>query len=163
MGEHIEVGLTDGMSTIELGELGTWFEIPDLSPLWDLADERGTDVELPQTDGDRPYPRWRKAIDVALGFNLRGDLDIDNDPVDGLDTQRTQLWDHRQYLAENVCGRSDATDGSRPLTLYLPDDSTAVATCHIGRRLFFTASSPIELAGILHLTVVEGELTVEGS
>lgn len=163
MGEHIEVQTTDLMSTVELGELRSWLEIPDLSPLWDLADESGRDVQLPRQDVDQPYPRFRRGTSVSLGFNLRGDLDRSNAVVAGLIDARTQLWDHRQYLAANVCGRSSATDGTRGLTLVLPDDSTASAPVHIGRRLYLAARSPVELTGTLRLTVIAGELDEDGS
>lgn len=156
--EYIGVASTDGMSTITLGKLNTWFEIPDLSPLWDLADEFAVDADLPDSDALVPYARPRTGVDVSLGFNLRGDLTRANSALGTLTAARTQLWDHRQYLKANVCGRSAAATGTRTITLHLPDGSTATIAAHVGRRLYLVGSSPVELEGTLRLSIPAGEL-----
>lgn len=140
-----------------------WLLIPDLSPLWDLADEKGDDVGLLGVDGSRGFPRYRAATSASVPFFLFGEFDRDGDGVAGLDDQRTQLWDHVTYLAANVLGRSGDSDGARDIEVHVPGGDTIEGRGSIARRLTLTALSPSSLTGTFLFRLLDGELAVAGS
>ncbi len=157
--EYLEI---DSIALPSGGPRNAWILV-EVAPLWDLADEKGDDVDELGVDGSRGYPLLRTGTLYSVGFDLFGDWDRDGDYVSGIDAQRAQLWDHREYIKANIAGRSADSDGARDLVLHLPDGGTATGRGKIGRRLHLAPTSPISVNGTFQIKILEGELTEIGS
>lgn len=140
------------------GPANSWILLR-VESLWDLADEKGSDVDELGVDGSRGYGLLRTGTVHSVPFDLFGEYDRNGNRVAGVDAQRAQLWDHRQYLKANIAGRSASADGARALILHVPGGGTATGRGKFARRMHLAGPSPTSINGTFQIKILEGELT----
>lgn len=112
--------------------------VVDLRALWMTAAVRGRDRPAGAGPGVRPKKRHRTLTTHTLEFIITGFCDRSGVLVDcdsGLAAYRiavaTQLQENIDYLRTNVADPTEATDGTRPAVLTMPDASTRAADIHV--------------------------------
>lgn len=107
----------------ETGMHNVAWNILDVTPLWMPADQRGTNVILPQRSGTRAYRRRITQTEVALEMVICGVVDQHDipwsNPLEGL--RQNLLW-----LAENVVDPPPDGSATRVATLTSPDGLTTM-------------------------------------
>lgn len=136
------------------------WEITDLSPLWDAANQRGSDRLIPGADGVLPQPR-RKTITVkSLPMIIMGDRDQEGDYAG--EFARAQLRENVDYLIANVVDPPETSDGLRFAILHLPDGDEVSGHVHVS-GLQLGMLGPIGLRAILTVSMPDGRLVLNGS
>jgi hypothetical protein len=136
------------------------WEIPDLSPLLDNAQVRGSDRILPSVDGVLAYRRRPTATVVTLPLDVVGLVDWDGNTVAD---PFAQLNIHMDYLRTNLGFASATGDGTVPAILHRGSVDPMVGDVHF---LGFKGSRTMG-AGLLRttfdLSIPAGQLGVSGS
>lgn len=136
------------------------WEIEDLSPLWDIPDVRGGDLEVPYRRGVVPFRRISGAKRVDLPFVILGGFDPDGAPAtDG----REQLWLNRRELIRTVIRplQVGTVTGDRTIRYYAPDGTTISGPGKVIGGLRPQQLGPAGMRGSLSLSLSEGGLRGE--
>lgn len=134
---------------------GSWCAL-DLSELLEPADVRGESVLVPRLHGRSPRPLKRDEREASVPFLFSGAVDRDGveyeDHFSGLDTNRREFVD--QVVAPLETG-----DGTRPLTVTLPDATVLEADATVLGLSW--EHVPLAYArAVLSVRLPDGELTV---
>lgn len=112
---------------------GPAWDIPDLTPLWIEATQRGEDRLIPGAIGVLAYRRRLTVTEHSLAMVIIGDMDRTGNPVADA---WVGLQDNIEYLRANVVDPTNLTDGTRTGVLVMPSGATRTADVHVtGMRL----------------------------
>lgn len=138
-----------------IGLMTVAFTILDVRPLWNAADVRGEDLDIPGLAGRTPYPRIVDETKVTLEIAFSGFVNTAGtfygDPWVGLQTN----WD---YVKANCIGPSGSGDGTRAVVLTKPSGATVSANCHVETMKMTEMVGPIAKATI-PIVIPPGRLT----
>lgn len=157
--EYFEI---DGVAFYTRMPNAPWYAT-DLSPLWDGPDIRGGDLLLPGASGQRPRPRRPDLTKRNLPLVIVGDHDIDGNAYTSQADVREQLWENVSYLRGHVVDPLTTGDGTRYLTLFLPNGDMAGGRVTVYSPLNLTARGPAALDAILSVSLPDGALELIGS
>lgn len=97
--------------------------LTDLSSLWELPNQRGANVIIPETPGRYPNPRRADETDYALPFVISGVVD----EADVLASdENAQLRDNMAYLEQYVLSPPTPPATTRAAQLVSPDGMTTL-------------------------------------
>jgi hypothetical protein len=134
------------------------WDIPDLSPLWIEAAQRGRDRIIPGVAGVLAYRRRLDVTTHALRILISGDVEPDGTPyadaVIGLEL-------NVELLRSSVVDPTNVGDGTRAATLTMPSGATRTADVHVtGLRVSSTRADPHHrhalLVGALQVSIPTG-------
>lgn len=145
------------------GPLVEWCSFPDLDPLRGRA-LRGGDITIPAAPGVYSRRRTLDALWVDLTGYLHGDRDRDGAVVTGFDECSWQLEDNRRFFIDEVFDPPAAEDGQRTLSLHIAGgDNVYTGPIVVDGELRTRWYSPVCLAIVLPIVIVDGELALIGS
>lgn len=122
--------------SLALGELviagvsmhGPAWDCPDLTPLWESPDQRGSDRLIPGVVGVRRYRRRNTVTKTVLPFVITGAVNsagvLYANPIAGLELNIA-------YLRANVFDPTNLTDGTRAAVLTMPSGAVRNAAVHM--------------------------------
>lgn len=136
------------------------WEIEDLSGLWDLAEFRGEDLEVPYQRGALPFRRILGPKRVDLPLVVVGDFDPDGAPAAD---PREQLWLNRRELVRTVFRplQVATNTGDQTIRYYAPDGTTIAGPGKVIGGFQPTPLGPLGMRGSLSLSLSEGGLRGE--
>jgi hypothetical protein len=127
------------------------WEVGDLTPLLDGADEKGGDRDLPHGTAVA-YPRRPRVTVRDVPLAIFGDFDQDGTPHADIDAG---FVTNLAYLQANVLGAGTAADGTRPAVLHLPS-GTRSADVTVGLALGLSPFDGVAAVGVLRLSIPAG-------
>lgn len=132
------------------------WRIDDLTPLYQEADQRGSDILIPHSSGVLAQQRRRTVTLVALGIWVFGESDQNgsahSNPLYGLDVNVA-------YLRTNIVAPTGTSDGTRSATWHLANgSSTRTASVHV-LGLDLSRMSPTTMKGALRLSIPAGRFS----
>lgn len=133
------------------------WDIPDLSPLWIEAAQRGRDRIIPGSAGVLAYRRRLDVTTHALRILISGDVDEAGAPVaDAMIGLEQNVAD----LRTTVVDPTNVGDGTRAATLVLPSGATMTADVHVtGLRVSSTRGANRKhalMVGALQVSIPAG-------
>lgn len=130
------------------------WRITSLVPLWGAADLKGNDLDLPGTNGSRPYLRRPRATTYALEMVIWGDRNRENTAYGNV---RTGLHTNLEALHTAIVDPTGTGDGTRVAIWHKP---TGNATCDVHvLGLVPRALSPRSIRATLQLSIPQGRFT----
>lgn len=147
-------------NTVDVSLATPAYLLTDISPLLSSANARGSDRKIPGVHGVLPYPRRRTVTEYALDLFVDGARDANGSATA---SPRQAVYDHMDFLNDELVQPPAAANGTRAATLYEPSGATRRASVHVVEITVNGYEGPSALRCSLVISLPYGRFELTGS